>query len=256
MEWGVKLAFATDVDQLLEELPLVRPTMLVAVPRCSRRCSTGRNTRPRRRPREDLRQGRGGSGPLVRSQHRTLPADHQRNTPSRPARLPQAPGSIRRSAAVRLQRRRPARRTPHALLQRHRCQGVRGLRPHRDQPDPDGQPRRGLEARDRRAPAGGYDDPHRGRRRDPGQRAPGVPGILAQRPATAETFDADGWFRTGDIGELDEDGFLRITGRKKEFIVTAAGKNVAPAPLEDRLRAHPLISQAVVVGDPVPSSRR
>jgi long-chain acyl-CoA synthetase len=70
--------------------------------------------------------------------------------------------------------------------------------------------------------------------------------------ATAATFDDDGWFLTGDIGELDSEGFLRITGRKKELLVTAAGKNVAPAPLEDRLRAHELISQAVVIGDARP----
>jgi long-chain acyl-CoA synthetase len=66
--------------------------------------------------------------------------------------------------------------------------------------------------------------------------------------ATAEAFDGE-WFRTGDLGTLDDDGFLTITGRKKEIIVTAAGKNVAPAVLEDRIRAHALVSQCVVVGD-------
>ncbi|MFI9239814.1 AMP-dependent synthetase/ligase [Streptomyces sp. NPDC053079] len=57
------------------------------------------------------------------------------------------------------------------------------------------------------------------------------------------------WFATGDLGTLDEDGYLTITGRKKELIVTSGGKNVAPAPLEDRLRAHPLVAQCAVIGD-------
>ncbi len=70
--------------------------------------------------------------------------------------------------------------------------------------------------------------------------------------ATREAIDADGFFHSGDIGELDSEGFLTITGRKKEIIVTAGGKNVAPAVLEDRLRAHRLISQCIVVGDQRP----
>ena len=70
--------------------------------------------------------------------------------------------------------------------------------------------------------------------------------------ANAEVFTSDGYFRSGDLGQLDEEGYLSITGRKKELIVTAGGKNVAPAVLEDRLRSHPLISQCMVVGDNKP----
>ncbi len=70
--------------------------------------------------------------------------------------------------------------------------------------------------------------------------------------ATAEALEPDGWFHSGDIGEIDDDGFVKITGRKKELLVTAAGKNVAPAVLEDRLRANWLVSQCMVVGDGQP----
>jgi long-chain acyl-CoA synthetase len=70
--------------------------------------------------------------------------------------------------------------------------------------------------------------------------------------ANAEVFTNDNYFRSGDLGKLDEEGYLYITGRKKELIVTAGGKNVAPAVLEDRLRANPLISQCMVVGDNKP----
>jgi long-chain acyl-CoA synthetase len=81
-------------------------------------------------------------------------------------------------------------------------------------------------------------------------RGPNVfPGYWHNQAASAEVLDADGWLHSGDTGSLDDEGFLRVVGRKKELIVTAGGKNVAPAVLEDRLRANPLVSQAVVVGD-------
>ena len=62
----------------------------------------------------------------------------------------------------------------------------------------------------------------------------------------------DGWFATGDLGSLDDEGYLSITGRKKEILVTAGGKNVAPAVLEDRINAHPLVNLSMVVGDKQP----
>ena len=78
------------------------------------------------------------------------------------------------------------------------------------------------------------------------------PGYYNNPEATAEVLTDDGWFHTGDIGEVDADGFVKITGRKKELLVTAGGKNVAPAVLEDRMRSHALVSQSMVIGDGQP----
>jgi long-chain acyl-CoA synthetase len=74
-------------------------------------------------------------------------------------------------------------------------------------------------------------------------------GYWNDESATREVLERDGWFHTGDVGEIDEEGFVKITGRMKEILVTAGGKNVAPSVLEDRVRAHYLVSQCLVVGD-------
>lgn len=74
-------------------------------------------------------------------------------------------------------------------------------------------------------------------------------GYLNRPDATAESFDAEGWFHTGDLGALDGEGFLRITGRKKELLKTSGGKYISPTKIEAMLKAHPLVQEAVVIGD-------
>ena len=74
-------------------------------------------------------------------------------------------------------------------------------------------------------------------------------GYYKDPDATAAAFTDDGWFRTGDVGEIDEDGWLKITDRKKDLIITAGGKNIAPQNLENALKASRFVSQALIVGD-------
>lgn len=255
MEWGATLAFATGLDKLAEELAMVQPTLVIAVPRVFEKVYNGAHHKA-------VEEGHGKIFDVAESVAIRWSEDH-------------AAG-----------RHRPFTNAEHALFDRlvykklqHGFGGrlrfaVSGGGPLGDrlthffngagirifegygltETSPtltinrDGAWRPGTVGR----PLGGTSI----RIADDGEiltRGPQVfSGYWRADAATAAVLDADGWFATGDIGELDDDGFLRITGRKKELIVTAAGKNVAPAPLEDRLRAHPLISQAIVVGDQRP----
>jgi long-chain acyl-CoA synthetase len=250
-EYGVKGVFATDLASLPEELPMAEPTMIVAVPRVFERVF---NTAERRSHSE-------GKGRIFARAADVATRFARQRASGRPSLLT---------------------RMEHALFERLVYRRIRAafggsLRFAFSGASPLGERLTyffdGIGVRifegyglTETSPALTVNRAHAWRPGTVGQPLAGTSlrisedgEILAQGPqvfsgywrddeATSEVFTDDGWLRTGDIGVL-EHGFLRITGRKKELIVTAGGKNVAPAPLEDRLRAHPLISQAIVVGD-------
>jgi long-chain acyl-CoA synthetase len=254
-ELGMKLAFATDIARLPEELSMVRPTMVVAVPRVFEKVFNGAQHRART-------EGRGwifdkSVDVAIRwSRNRTA----GRTDPiTRIAHV-----ALNRLVYSKLQavfggRMRFAFSGGGPLGERltHFFNGT-GLRIFEGYGLTETSPTLTVNRADAWKP-GTVGTPLAGtsiRIADDGEiltKGPQVfRGYWRNNAATAAAFDRDGWFLTGDLGELDDHGYLRITGRKKEIIVTAAGKNVAPAPLEDRLRAHPLISQAVVLGDARP----
>ena len=249
----VRMGHSADIKTLLEDFASFRPTFILAVPRvfekvfntASQRAAADGKGRIFNRAAEvaiawsrGLESGR--SSLVVRAQHRRL----------RPAGLLPPAGGSRRQLRVRRLRWRAARRPARPLLPRHRRQRARGLRPDRDDGCAHRQPPRRAEGRHGRPPDPGHRGAGRRRRRAAVPRRPGVHRLLEQRAVhRARSSSRTGWFHTGDVGEIDDEGFVRITGRKKEILVTAGGKNVAPAVLEDRLRGHLLVDQCIVVGD-------
>ena len=252
---GTVIGHTADVSDLVGDLKVFRPTFLLAVPRvfekvynsaCQRAHDDGKGKIFDAAADTAIAWSRardtGGPG------HRAAP----RARAVRPAGLRQAPRGRRRPGGGGGVRQRAARRSPRPLLPRRGPARAGGLRAHRDR-------RAGITVNTldaQRVGSVGRPVPgHAVRIDDDGEiliKGPNVfRGYWKNDTATAEAV-TDGWFHTGDIGELDDAGFLTITGRKKELIVTAGGKNVAPAVLEDRLRAHPLVSQCMVVGDGKP----
>jgi long-chain acyl-CoA synthetase len=255
IEWGATLAFATDLGHLREELPLARPTLVAAVPRVFEKVFNSAQHKAAAEGHalvfdkaEDVAvhwseaRADGRHRPLVTAEHALFDRVVY-------AKLREVFGGRLRFAF--------SGGGPLGPRLTHFFNGV-GVRIFEGYGLTETSPVLTLNGADAWRP-GSVGRPVAGttiRIADDGEILASGPqvfqGYWQAEAATAEVFDGDGWIRTGDIGELDDQGYLRITGRKKELIVTAAGKNVAPAPLEDHLRAHPLISQAVVVGDQRP----
>ncbi len=253
---GAVLGHTPDTRNLLADLATFRPTFVLAVPRvfekvynsAEQKAGSGLKLRLFRwAARVAIAYSRaiddpGAPGSCLTAQHTVAgrPRPHE------------AARRARRQGRVRDLRRRAARRAPGALLPRHRRADPRGLRPHRDHRPDHRQPAREDQDRHRRSRVRRAPPSRWTTRARSGSRARTCSAATGACPRSPRRCWWTAGSQTGDLGTLDEDGYLTITGRKKEIIVTASGKNVAPALLEDRLRGHPLVSQVVVVGDQRP----
>jgi long-chain acyl-CoA synthetase len=255
IESGVKLAFATSPQHLQEELPMFQPTFLLSVPRIFEKVYNNAMATAREDGKEKIfqkavdvateysrgQQG-GGAGLWVRIQHsvfdklvysklRDKLGGRLRYSVSGGAALGERLGHFFNGAGLTILE-------GYGLTET--SAGATANAPSEMKIGTVGRPFPGVTVRiaddDEVMIKGGNV----------------FRGYWNNEEATQEVLTDDGWFHTGDIGSLDEDGFLSITGRKKELIVTAGGKNVAPAVLEDRLQGHRLVSQAMVVGDDRP----
>ena len=261
---GFTIAFLADPLRVAEALPQVRPTLLPSVPRVYEKVHTAVLARFDAATGVEATPHRLGAPDRPRGE----PARGRRGSPSRPACGASTASPTASSSARCASRSAAACACPdlgwcaavegdHRVLRRGGPPHHGGLRPHRVHDGVQHEPARRLPLRLGRAAAARAS---RSRIADDGEievRSETVfQGYYKDPEATAAVLGQDGWLKTGDIGQLDEDGFLHITDRKKDILVTAGGKNVAPQNIENDLKTSKYVSQALVVGDAQPVRRR
>ena len=249
---GYTTAFLPEPLEVARALP-VRPTVLPSVPRIYEKVHTAVTSTfadatgvKRRLVDWALDVGRRASG--LQRQAGSACAGNA-GGPRRPPRLLEGEGAARWSPANADLRRRAARQGGRRVLRTMGIYHPRGLRPHRvRRPPPPRTPTSGT-ARYRWAGVAGLRAQDRRRRRAHDPQRDHLRRYLKDPEATAAVLDDDGWLHSGDIASIDEDGFVTITDRKKDIIVTAGGKDIAPQNLENDLKTSRFVSQALVVGD-------